>query len=231
MQRLEEEWRSEAERLHGRYVEEIVEACGLCPWAQRARLTGRTAVAVMLPPDDTTLSCSVDQLNRWGAFGASPEVGFLLYPRLSLSRAEFDAFVARMQAAASERHPIGQAPFALAAFHPDARPDLDSAERLIPFLRRSPDPCVQAVRMSVLQRVRAGTPQGTQFVDVDNIAEVLAGKEELSLRDRIARANLDTVRTLGASELAARFADIERDRQATYGALLALEAAASQERA
>lgn len=155
----------------------------------------------------------------------SPEVGFLLYPRLPLSRAEFDAFLARLQAAASERHPIGEAPFALAAFHPDAKLDLDSAERLIPFLRRSPDPCVQAVRMSVLHRVRAGTPQGTQFVDVANLAELLAGKAELSLRDRIARANLDVVRNLGASELASRFEEIQRDRQASYAALHAREAA------
>src|SRR5262249_34670628 len=134
-------------------------------------------------------------------------------------RLEFDAFVARVQVDASELHPIGEAPFALAAFHPDAAADLQTAERLVPFLRRTPDPCVQAVRMSVLQRVRSGTPQGTQFVDVASILEFLERKEEIPLRERIARANLATVREASVDEVERRLADIRSDRERTYAAL------------
>ncbi len=227
---LEERWRAEAERLHLRYVVEVVESFGLCPWAQRARQAGRTAVAVMLPPRDALLAASLDVLDRWG-LDESPEVGFLLYPRLPLSRPEFDAFLGRLQALASERHPFGKVAFALAAFHPEAEPDLDNAERLVPFLRRTPDPCVQAVRMSVLQRVRSGTPQGTEFVDVESIARLLARQEDLPLRDRVARANLATVRGGGASELASRIDAIHMDRSATYAALVAREAGGSPKRA
>ncbi len=74
-------------------------------------------------------SGSIEVLDRW-AVDDRMEVGFLLYPRLSHSRGDFDGFVARLQTAASRRYPLGQAPFALAAFHPDARPDLHNAERL-----------------------------------------------------------------------------------------------------
>jgi hypothetical protein len=226
---MREAWRQEAARLHLRYMVEVVEAYGLCPWAERARVTGRTSVSVLLPPGDARIATAVELLEQWGTQDA-PEVGFLLYPRLPLSRTEFDAFVARIQAAASQRYPASPPPFALAAFHPDAPPNLETAERLVPFLRRSPDPCVQAVRTTVLDRVRGTSPQGTQFVDANAIAELLSRKspspasaEEVTLRDRIARTNLATVTTVGVAELGARIEAIVRDRAATYDALLQRE--------
>jgi hypothetical protein len=228
MRPLREEWQAEAVRLHLRYSVEIVEHYGLCPWAQRARQTGRTAVEVLLPPSDGTPAAAIEALERW-AGDERIEVGFLLLPRVALSRVDFDAFVARVQEEASARHPIGQAPFALAAFHPDVSPDLGNAERLVPFLRRTPDPCIQAVRMSVLERVRSGTPQGTQFVDLDAILEFVSRKEELPLRERIARANLATVRQAGLVEVEARMQEILRDRDGTYRALTAREQADSAE--
>jgi hypothetical protein len=216
-----EEWRAEAERLHRRYLVEVVEAHGFCPWAQRARLGGTTAIRVLLHTSSEASSAgSVDALEGW-APDEKVEVGFLLYPRVSLARAEFDVFLARLQAVMAERYPFGKWPFALAAFHPEAPADLDNAERLIPFLRRSPDPCIQAVRMTVLERVRSGTPQGTQFVDAESIADLMALKESLPLRDRIARANLETVRRVGVEAVAARMEDIRRDRELTYQALAA----------
>jgi hypothetical protein len=219
-----EEWQSEAVRLHQRYSVEIVEHYGLCPWAERARLAGRTTVHALLPPLDATTTPSVEVLEKWGG-DEGIEVAFLLYPRSRLSRVDFDAFVAQVQEQASGRHAIGQAPFALAAFHPDARPDMQTAERLVPFLRRTPDPCIQAVRMSVLQRVRSGTPQGTQFVDLDAILEFASRKEEVPLRERIARANLATVREASVEEVERRLADIRQDRERSYAALEARERA------
>ncbi len=83
--------------------------------------------------------------------------------------------------------------------------------------------------MSVLQRVRSGTPQGTQFVDAASIADLLTQKGELSLRDRIARANLETVRRAGVDQLISRLEAIQRDRTVTYEALSAREAEVSTE--
>lgn len=148
------------------------------------------------------------------------DVGFLIFPRVPLGRLEFDRFVARLRIVVAERDTSGSVPFALAAFHPDAAPDLHNPERLVPFLRQTPDPCVQAVRMAALDRVRRGTPAGTQFLDVASLDTSLSDQTAPTpLRDRIARANLETVRRAGVQALRARFEAIQDDRTRSYRAL------------
>ena len=221
--RFDEEWVSEAERLHQRYLIEIVEAYDLCPWAQRARLGGQTRVAVLLAGEDDLVAQSLDALDGWNDDGI--RIGFLVFPRVKLGRVEFNRFVAHLRSVDTDRCAIGSAPFALAAFHPDAEPDLADPERLVPFLRRTPDPCVQAVRMSALERVRRGTPGGTQFIDVASLeASLKAEAVTPPLRERIARANLDTVRREGVPAMRARFEAIQSDRAQTYRALSEREA-------
>lgn len=209
-------WVREAARLHERYVIEIVEQFGLCPWATRARLGGRLRVEVSLQDEDTSLEPSLSFLDRW-ARDEGMEVGFLLFPRLSLARAEFDRFTALVRAASSKRHDLGAAPFAMVAFHPEASPSLEDAERLIPFLRRTPDPCIQVIRVAVLDRVRGTIPEGTQFVDVSLIEAAASGAAaEMSVRDRVCHTNLETAHRIGVDELRRRMDDIRRDRDATY---------------
>lgn len=219
---VDEAWVREAERLHRRYLVEIVEAYDLCPWAQRARTEGRTRVSVVLEGEHQAVAPSVESLDRWALDGI--EIGFLVFPRLGLGRIEFDRFVSRLRSSDAERHPLGKAPFALAAFHPDASPDVADPERLVPFLRRTPDPCVQAIQMAALERVRRGAPTGTQFVDVASLdAAVSEEAATPSLRDRIARANLETVRRVGVQALHSRFDAIQQDRARAYRALEARE--------
>jgi hypothetical protein len=218
-----EPWQREACRLHERYLVEIVEACGLCPWAERARLQGRTTTAVLLQVDDAAFEPCLAALDEWAA-DTRLDIGFLVLPRLPLGRLDFDRFVARLQAIYAGRLPPGQTPFALAAFHPDAAPIVDDAERLIPFLRRTPDPCIQVVRMSTLKRVRGSTPEGTQFIDVASLEASLLREAVVPLRQRIARTNLDTVRRMGVAQFAACVEDIQRDRDRTYAALGGLPA-------
>ena len=219
--RLDEEWVREAERLHARYLIEVVEAYGLCPWAQRARLDGQTRVSVVLEADEAAVEASMRSLDGWARDGI--DIGFLVFPRLKVGRLDFDRFVAHLRGVDTGRCPLGTPPFALAAFHPQAEPDMLRAERLVPFLRRTPDPCVQAVRMAALDRVRRGTPSGTQFVDVATLNGNLA-EEGPPLRDRIAGANLETVKRAGVQVLSACFEAIEGDRARTYRALEAREA-------
>jgi len=209
-------WVRESMRLHARYVIEIVEQFGLCPWATRARLGGRLRVEVSLQTEDTSLEPSLDALDRW-ALDDGMEVGFLLFPRLSVARVEFDRFTALVRAANTRRHALGAAPFAMVAFHPEASPSLEDAERLIPFLRRTPDPCIQVIRIAVLDRVRGTVPEGTQFVDVHLLEAAASGAgTEVSVRDRVCRANLETARRVGVDELRRCMDEIHRDRDATY---------------
>jgi hypothetical protein len=225
MDHLSERWQREAERLHHRYLIEVVEACGLCPWAERARKDGRTRVAVLLQVDDAAIAPASAVMDEWADDGEL-EVGFLIFPRLPLGRADFDRFVSRLRSADVERRPPGEAPFALAAFHPDAAPQLDDPERLIPFLRRTPDPCIQVVRMSILKRVRSGTSEGTQFIDIKAIEAALSDNASPPLRERIARANLHAVRRMGVAQLEDRIGHILRDRDQSYASLGAFGAPA-----
>jgi hypothetical protein len=214
-------WTREATRLHRRYLLEVVEACGLCPWALKARLSDRVRVAVLLD-DDADVAPSLAVIDSWAA-NEDVEVGFLLYPRLPLRRADFDRFTARVRSADTDRYGPGDAPFAAAAFHPHAEPDVHHPERLVPFLRRTPDPCIQIVRTASLARVRSRTPEGTTFVDMAHFDASLQEDVEPPLRERIARTNFETVQRMGLEEMRSLLDAIRRDRDATYGALLAEE--------
>jgi hypothetical protein len=210
----------EALRLYRRYQHEIVEAFKLCPWAERARLDGRTAERVV-PASDPGPAAILEVIDELEA-DERVEVGLLLFPRVSLGRPAFERFVAGIVRDEAARRADRAATFAMAAFHPEAAPDLGHPERLIPFLRRTPDPTIQLVRMSALERVRTGPYEGTQFIDITRLASAgLTAEDTLPLRERIARANLRSVRRAGVEELEARFASIRRDRDATYRAIAA----------
>jgi hypothetical protein len=210
----------EAVRLYRRYQLEIVEACGLCPWAQRARVDERFRVRVVLQAELRGTEASLAAIDALIA-DERADVAVLIYPRLHLGRLEFERFVSEVRDADAVRHPLGCIPFVFAAFHPDAQADTSDAERLIPFLRRTPDPTVQVLRTQVLDRVRSSTPQGTQFMDLQMLEALDASGvgEQVSLRQRIARTNLATVEDLGLEEVTRRIDAIAEDRRSTYRAI------------
>jgi hypothetical protein len=220
--RPDSRWIREATRLHDRYVVEIVEKYDLCPWATRARLDGRLRVHVSLQTDDAPIESPLATLERWASDGRM-EVGFLLFPRLDLGRSAFESFATRVRTADTDRCPLGSAPFAMVAFHPEAAPQFDDAERLIPFLRRTPDRCIQVVRIDVLDRVRGAVPEGTQYLDVTLLETAPSSVATPSVRDRVCRANLETARSVGVDELRGALDAIREDRDATYLALDRLE--------
>ena len=216
---LEEAWAREAVRLHRRYQDEIVASCDLCPWAVRATQDGKIRERVSLQTDPTDMAPALSAIDEWQA-DPEAEVTFLIYPRLDVGRHAFHDFAARLRDADGPRHPLGAIPFVLAAFHPDAEPDTADPERLIPFLRRSPDPTLQLLRASVLDSIRSGAAQGTQFLDRASLEAMVSGTSQPPLRERIARANLETARRVGIDTLRARLDDIRRDRETTYRRLL-----------
>jgi hypothetical protein len=211
---------AEAIRLHRRYLIEIVEECGFCPWAKRARIDGRIRQHVsMADADEAAITETQQAISRW-TLEPDVEVGFMIFPRLAIKRVDFDALGGQVNARESARHPIGEVPFVLAAFHPDARPDTITGERLIPFLRRTPDPCLQLIRVKVLDAVRANTPQGTRLMDLEEIMKSnFVLREEIPLRERIAKQNLATAKEMGLDALAAKLDDILADRNRTYAGL------------
>jgi hypothetical protein len=213
-----EAWSREVVRVYRRYQSEIVEACGLCPWAERARIDGKVREFVIMETDRAVSASSLSVMSEIFA-DEKIEIALLIYPRLRTQRVEFERFVARLRDADSRRHPLGEIPFMFAAFHPEATADVSNPERLIPFLRRTPDPTIQLVRASVLEKIRGRTPQGTQFFDSKTLLEDLE-KPAPALRDKIAQANFETVRKLGVDELRRRLDDILRDRNESYGRFL-----------
>ena len=215
---------AEAVRVHRRYLVEIVEALGFCPWAKRARIDGRIRQQASMATDAGDAARETEEhIARWTA-DADVEVGFMIFPRLEVPRRAFDDLATRVGEREAERHGVGEVPFVMAAFHPDAHADTATGERLIPFLRRTPDPCLQLVRVSVLDAVRAHTPQGTRLVtDVEQFLRSMSSaapvREEVPLRERIARQNLETTRKMGLEELKRKLDDIRADRDRSYAVL------------
>jgi hypothetical protein len=209
-------WTAETLRLYRRYELEIVEACDLCPWAARVRREDRLRERVLLQQDPGSLGPSLDAIQALSE--QEVDVALLIYPRLDLDRSAFDQFAARVRDADVARRSLGNVPFVFAVFHPDANPDIAEPERLIPFLRRTPDPTIQILRSTVLDHVRGMTPQGTQFVDPHAIG-ALDAVAEPSLRERIASANLATTLRMGVEALTRRLDEIAKDRDETYRAL------------
>jgi hypothetical protein len=208
----------EALGLFRRYQTEIVEELLLCPWAERSRTTGAVSERVLLSPtldEQAALEAIVSLEAEPGC-----EIGILLWPRLHVSLPELERFVSRVVTLDAERRELGTAPFAIAAFHPDAKPDRSDPERLIPFLRRTPDPTLQLVRHDALDRVRDGFQEGTAFMDASTLATLdfseMKQADARPLRQRIAQANDRTVERLGVAQVEARLLSILDDRNATY---------------
>lgn len=171
-----------------RYIE-VVERFDLCPWAAPARARGEVWIA----------ACDVDDvLATLERFDATPDaaVGLVCLP----------AFTGDLPALRRLRNSLTDSPLgarlALAEFHPDAPLDDGNAARLVPYLRRSPDPLLQAVRHSTLSGLRRG---GTTLVSVDQ-ASILAGKPIVVPRDvadDVADVNLARLRSDRAALTAA----------------------------
>jgi hypothetical protein len=209
----------EALRLHARYTIEVVEALGLCPWAADARRAGRMHTHVSRSESaELALAASLESLLAFDQ-NSDIDVAFILYPLLDLDRLAFAHFVADLRATDAARYAVGQSVFALAEFHPNAAVDLASAERLVPFLRRTPDLTLQIVRRSALHAVRMSEDQGTSFIDLsqfplEKLASTPAAPPPLAAR--VANNNLRTVTRMGTSALSECLESILADRHASY---------------
>jgi len=193
----------EARRLLDRYIVEIVETYELCPWAKPARLGGELAVDVLWgqPGEADFVRAAEVLLAREEA-----RVAMVVAPELAGSPREFralrDAVAVQLPAAG------------VADFHPDAELDLQSPARLVPYLRRSPDPLLQLVPLALLAAVRAPPP----VADLAAQAQILGGvasAPRLDVADQIASVNHARV-VADRAAIEARLADIAADRRRSY---------------
>jgi hypothetical protein len=207
--------RAEALRIHARYSVELVEGLGFCPWARAAREQGQVTTRVLLEQESAP-SQVVEQVRALER-DARCEIGLLVFPQLVLGRIAFQHFAAEVRARYDAG--AGDGRFAIADFHPDAAPKLESPAELVPFIRRSPDPTLQLVRLRAIAQVRLNDEQGTRFVDPSAWSFEHGRPPTPPLHERLASANLRQVEALGVEHVLALFTAIERDRDTSYARL------------
>jgi hypothetical protein len=178
-----------------RYLVEIVEHFELCPYARRCRETGGLERRVLLQtaPDAALLRDALAEL--CGPAFDHVEVALLILPQLAVTPSGLERFASQLrEVAASVATP---AVYHLVAFHPEGPADATGPHRLVPFLRRSPDPTIQLVRASLLDRVRGPDLEDTIYLDPATVDPVRLDPPRKSVSTRIAEANLETVRRVG----------------------------------
>jgi len=221
-------------RVHDRFLLDIVEPLGLCPFARRSRELGRVHRPIVYEPDASPTHVAA---RLFELVTAHPDAEIVLFtfigpgpdPRFARAR-DLDDFVKEVRPAYD---PLGGPTFFMVGFHPrsgepdpgDEPPRL-TADSLVPLLRRTPDPVIQCVRADVLERVRWQAQQAAH-------AKMIAEAEKLDPRLRkilehsvqpdsslsadIARKNFETVALgEGRQRLEAVITDIARERNEAY---------------
>jgi hypothetical protein len=195
--------RAEVLRVFERYLTEVVERYDFCPWAKLSRTQGELAVEVVwgTPTVETWVAVCQQLLAR-----PETRVAMVIAPELAIGANALHGLRADVAA---------HVPSAgIADFHPDATIDLTTPARLVPFIRRSPDPLLQLVPFALLDQVRA-TPQSANLVEQ---AQILGGRAATPRPDaavRIAAANHATVSADPADVLRTLDA-IAQDRATSY---------------
>jgi hypothetical protein len=200
---------AETLRLNARYVEEVVIGWGLCPWAAQAWRDGAVARRVLVDPAPEQITEIARVLAFIDEIAPNPAVsiGLVIFPRTTLTEAAWGTFAERVRRAdRARRAPDDRAPFLLAAFHPGSGESptaagivtVANAGALVSFIRRTPDPMLQLVRASLLDRL---APEGRD------------------LSGEIARANFAAVNARTPAALDALIGKIRADRDASYARL------------
>jgi hypothetical protein len=192
---------AEVRRILDRYITEVVVAYDLCPWALRARDGHEIGVEVVLgqPTDAEWLTAATRALATPGvrvAMVVAPE----LADELPVVRATRDRIAAALPDAG------------VAEFHPRAALDLATPARLVPFLRRAPDPLLQLVPLALLDSVR-GSPLPDRAAQAQILRGLAAPPRDVAAQ--IATANHATA-TARARDIERVLEDIATDRAAAY---------------
>jgi hypothetical protein len=194
---------AEVRRLLDRYIVEIVEAYDFCPWAKAARTGGELMVDVLWG-DPSVEDWALASARLLGL--PDTRVAMVIAPELAAPPSELRAIRDRVAA----RIPSA----GVAEFHPDAELDLASPARLVPFLRRSPDPLLQLVPLELLDRVRA-YPAVVDIMEQAQMLTDIATPARGDVADALAETNHARV-TADAAAIRAVLDDIAADRRTSY---------------
>lgn len=231
--------RAAALELHARYQVEFVEKKNVCPFARRSREQGRVHRPVYFPAhEDASAQRVAAQLADLVSRHEDAEIVLLTFvvgPAHAFAKAPgFEAYLADLRDA-WEQLPA-PAPWYMVSFHPRPTHDPGRAvtrDSLVPLLRRSPDPIIQCVNATVLDRVR----REAQAVAHERMMQELRAKSpelaELFSRSiqadpelgaEIAQANFDRLGTgLGREELERSLAELRRAREEAYAPFPSLD--------
>ena len=207
--------------VYERYAVEVVERFGFCPWARTARESGGVTLRVVFSVNQDDFEESLALMQTLHTARSQTDIALFIYPLLDLDRLRFEDFVRRLRTLAeADDRKLDE--YAMAAFHPIASADFGHPDRLVPYVRRSPDPTLQLVKNSALSSIK-GLTQGTAFVDVEALSALglraLSEPAPKAVRERIAEQNLTTVREVGTPVIDAVLCDIFGQREAAHAGL------------
>jgi len=202
----------EARRIYFRYAVEVVEEFTFCPWARSAREAERVRCNIVLGPRPTLETLLAEVL----AADACTEIDvtLLVMPECELSRVELRHLTSALHTRYEATAGRGKTAHAIADFHPTALLDQTSPERLVPFIRKSPDPTLQLIKHAALEAARRGSNDGTRAATLEMMLKG-AIKDEPP-HARVASANFRTLDRLGPQPILAVLEDIARDRAESY---------------
>lgn len=195
--------RAEVMRLLDRYLVEVVERYELCPWARASREKDELGIDVLwgTPTVLEWITAANALLER-----PNTRVVMVVAPELVVTTSELRAVRAEVAAKIPKA--------GVAEFHPDATLDLATPARLVPFVRRSPDPMLQLVPLALLATVRTQPITAERVLQLQMLGS-LAPAPKQDIAEVIAEANHKTVSGAQA-EIVATLAEIAEDRRRSY---------------
>ncbi len=218
----------EVRRIHSRYLEEVVEGLGLCPFARHSREQGRVHRPLFRvgesSPNPEAVAQGIAALTT-----AHDDAEIILATFVDpTGRFEtptaFEAFVTEVR---SHYATLDAPMYFMVAFHPRLDETIDTErpltkDTLVPLLRRTPDPVIQCVNGDVLERARAHAQLAAKrkLMEAHGHDPVLRAMLERSVQTDselsadIARANFEACGSgEGHRELQARIESIIAERQ------------------
>lgn len=221
-------------RIHDRYLLEVVEGLGLCPFSRRSREAGRVQRPLLrATPHGFDAELAAMRVRETVEKHPSVEIILLTFVDLAGHFADvtvFEGFTAQVRQT-YQAYQGSPAEFFMVAFHPDSGRDLPTdrplnQDMLVQLIRRSPDPVIQCVNAEVLDRARRQAQRAAHqrlLASVQHDPRLVAMIErsvqtDSELSAEIARNNFAAVgRGLGRERLESTLREIAADRAASYG--------------
>lgn len=195
------------------YLQRFIEGHNLCPYAREGRRRGETHRHVHF--QTTTDIEQLLVLFEHCVADPTCVVMQVIFPDLQVDAAAWIAFCHRATKLCHLRLG-GPDVMANAALHPCLPYHQATPYALIPLFRRAPDPTIQWVRLTHLEKLYEGRAKGSTFIDPAQIVDFLQAKVSKSLYDRVAETNQQTALEMGVENLEQQLHALYVDTQQHY---------------